>query len=59
MAQTKKTINEASIREQAYFIWLNRGAPIDANPEHDWAEAEAQLAKPRTKAAPKKAKVVL
>ena len=58
-AATKKPLDENHVREHAYFLWLNRGAPIDANPEQDWTEAERQVRKPKFKAAPKKTKVTL
>ena len=48
---TKKPVDEAHVREHAYFLWLGRGAPIDAGPEQDWAEAERQVNKPKVKAA--------
>lgn len=49
-------IDETSIRQAAYFLWLNDGQPMGGDQDY-WLRAEAELSKPaapKKKAAPRK-----
>ena len=40
LAESRPPSREALVRERAYFLWLDRGAPVDDRPEQDWHLAE-------------------